>query len=202
MPYTNSYPKSLHLPASHKRHTVSRRAPLTDSQRKERSAASQKRQDEIDEAVCDWKANTLTLAMDLAHHFNKKHRYFLNLFFQGGIHLVHKQTKVNPHNAFLSMKAQELHDSALFPSRCSVFLLMTINWLQMVIPPHWPSSIPRNSRRSTRSLMRPNEPRSLPLMNPVAMIISAQQLGPEFKTLQQCCKPSVTWYRVFFFFFT
>ena len=127
MPYTNSYAKSLRLPASRKRHTVSRRAPLTDSQRKERSAASQKRQDEIDEAVHDWKANTLTLATDLARRFNKKCRYFLDLFFQGGVHLVHKQTKVNPHNAFLSMKAQELRDSALFPSRRSVFLLMTIN---------------------------------------------------------------------------
>ena len=127
MPYTNSYAKSLRLPASRKRHTVSRRAPLTDSQRKERSAASQKRQDEIDEAVRDWKANTLTLATDLARRFNKKRRYFLDLFFQGGVHLVHKQTKVNPHNAFLSMKAQELRDSVLFPSRRSVFLLMTIN---------------------------------------------------------------------------
>ena len=80
-----------------------------------------------DEAVHDWKANTLTLAMGLVHRFNKKRQYFLNLFFQGGVHLVHKQTKVNPHNAFLSMKAQELHDSALFPSWHSVFLLMTIN---------------------------------------------------------------------------
>ena len=127
MPYTNSYAKSLRLPASRKRHTVSRRAPLTDSQCKERSTASQKHQDEIDEAVRDWKANTLTLATDLARRFNKKRRYFLDLFFQGGVHLVHKQTKVNPHNAFLSMKAQELRDSALFPSRRSVFLLMTIN---------------------------------------------------------------------------
>ena len=121
MPYTNSYAKSLHLPASHKQHTVSQRAPLTDAQHKERSTASQKHQDEIDEAVHDWKANTLTLAMDLAHHFNKKCQYFLDLFFQGGVHLVHKQIKVNPHNAFLSMKAQELHDSALFSSQHCLF---------------------------------------------------------------------------------
>lgn len=106
MPYTTS----LRLPPSRKRNRVSRRAPLTNAQRKERSVASGKRQEEIDEAVRNWKASTLTLASDLARRFNKKPRYFLDLFFQGGVHLVHKQTKVNPHNAFLSMKAQELRD--------------------------------------------------------------------------------------------
>ena len=111
MPYTKSYASSIRLPPSCQRHAVSRRAPLTDAQREERSAASRKCQDKIDDAVHDWKASTLTLATDLARHFNKKPCYFLDLFFQGGVHLVHKQTKVNPHNAFLSMKAQELCDS-------------------------------------------------------------------------------------------
>lgn len=105
------YASALRLPSSRKRHNVSRRAPLTNAQRKERSVASQKRQEEIDEAVRDWKTSTLTLASDLARHFKKKPRYFLDLFFQGGVHLVRKQTKVNPHNAFLSMKAKELRDS-------------------------------------------------------------------------------------------
>ena len=122
MPYTSSYAKSLRLPSSRKRHTVSRRAPLTHAQRKERSAASQRRQDEIDEAVRDWKATTLTLATDLGRCFNKKPRYFLDLFFQGSVHLVHKQTKVNPHNAFLLMKAQELRESVLFPSHSGFFV--------------------------------------------------------------------------------
>ena len=53
----------------------------------------------------------MTLATDLARRFNKKPRYFLDLFFQNGVHLVHKKTKVNAHNAFISMKAQELRDS-------------------------------------------------------------------------------------------
>ena len=64
----------------------------------------------------------------------------------------------------------------------------------MVIPPHWPFTILRNSRRSTRSSMRPNEQRLLLLMNPMTMIASAQLLGPEFKMLQQHCEPSATWY--------
>ena len=86
-------------------------APLTDTQYKERSAASHKRREDIDKAVCKWKASTMTLATDLARRFNKKPCYFLELFFQNSVHLVHKKTKVNAHNAFISMKAQELHDS-------------------------------------------------------------------------------------------
>ncbi|KAF8801633.1 hypothetical protein BYT27DRAFT_7261760 [Phlegmacium glaucopus] len=81
-----------------------------------RSAASRKRQEDIDDAVREWKASTLTLATDLACRFNKKQRYFLDLFFQSGVHLVCKQTKVNPHNAFLSMKAQELRDNGETPT--------------------------------------------------------------------------------------
>jgi len=135
MPYQKSYAKSLRLPSSRKRHTRSRRAPLTDAQRKERSAASQKRQDEIDEAVRDWKATTLTLATDLGRRFNKKPRYFLDLFFQGGVRLVHKQTKVNPRNAFLSMKAQELRDSTLFPSRHCLF----VNDYQLILDGETPT---------------------------------------------------------------
>ena len=102
------YKKTLRLPRSRVRHTVSSKAHLTESQRKERSARSHKRRADIEDAVREWKAYTLTLATDLGRRFNKKQRYFLDLFFQGGAHLVTKQGKVNAHNAFLAMKAQEL----------------------------------------------------------------------------------------------
>ena len=96
MPRTNT----LYLPRSRARHTVSSKARLTESQHKERSACSQKCRAEIEDAVREWKAYTLTLATELGRCFNKKPRYFLDLFFQGGVHLVTKQGKVNAHNAF------------------------------------------------------------------------------------------------------
>jgi hypothetical protein len=109
MPYTNT----LRLPRSRVRHTVSSKVRLTESQRKERSARSSKCRAEIEDVVQQWKAYTLTLATDLGRRFNKKPRYFLDLFFQGGVHLVTKQGKVNAHNAFLAMKAQELRNSRI-----------------------------------------------------------------------------------------
>ena len=102
------YAKTRRLPKSRARHTISRKAPLTDSQRKERAARAGTRRGEINDEVREWKVSTLKLATDLARRFNKKPRYFLDQFFQGGVHLVRKQDKVNPHNAFLSMKATEL----------------------------------------------------------------------------------------------
>ena len=119
MPFANS----LRVPSSRKRHTISKRAPLSDAQRKARSAASRKHQGDIDDAVREWKASTLTLATELARCFNKKECYFLDLFFQSGVHLMCKQMKVNTHNAFLLMKAQELHESASSHSFSSYLLL-------------------------------------------------------------------------------
>jgi hypothetical protein len=104
MPYTHS----RRVPRSRARHTVSSRAPLTDSQRKERSARARKTREEINDEVREWKVSTLKLATDLGRRFNKKPRYFLDHFFQGGVHLVTKQGKVNPFNAYLAMKASEL----------------------------------------------------------------------------------------------
>ena len=146
MPYTNT----LHLPRSRVQHTISSKARLTESQHKERSARSCKRQAEIEDAVHEWKAYTLTLATDLGQCFNKKPRYFLDLFFQGSVHLATKQGKVNAHNAFLAMKAQEL--------RLSMFFLCCFKGelTEMQIVKHQPSrlSILPSMQRSTGPLIQ------------------------------------------------
>ena len=61
-----------------------------------------------------WTKSTLNTASELAHRFDKKERYFLDIFFQGGAHLVRKQTKVNAYNAFKFLKAEELRDGEIF----------------------------------------------------------------------------------------
>ncbi|KDR74601.1 hypothetical protein GALMADRAFT_140967 [Galerina marginata CBS 339.88] len=107
---------SIRLPRSHACHTVSTRAPLTDAQRKERSAQARQRRDEMEDEISGWKASTLTLAMDLSQRFKKKPRHLLDHLFQAGTRLVNKQGKVNPHNAFLAMKAIELRDNGETPT--------------------------------------------------------------------------------------
>ena len=101
---------SIIVPPTRIRNTASKPTPLTNVQRKDRAASNSLRQAQITEAVEAWKQSTLNTAADLANRFDKKERYFLDLFFQAGTHLVHQQKKVNAHNAFLHMKAEELRD--------------------------------------------------------------------------------------------
>ncbi|KAJ6565150.1 hypothetical protein DFH09DRAFT_875236, partial [Mycena vulgaris] len=51
--------------------------------------------------------DTLAKAEALATKFEKKTRYFLDAFFQSGVHMVNRQEVVNPYNAFKAQKAAE-----------------------------------------------------------------------------------------------
>ncbi|KAF8874789.1 hypothetical protein BD779DRAFT_1423976, partial [Infundibulicybe gibba] len=84
-------------------------APTPAPQRKEKAAERQVRQREIDAAVREWFASTLSRADDLAQRFNKKPQHFLDLFFQGGAHMINHRSKTNPFNAFKSAKAKEIN---------------------------------------------------------------------------------------------
>jgi hypothetical protein len=46
--------------------------------------------------------------------FDKKPHYFLDLFFQGGSHMVNHHEKVNAYNTFKSLKAAQLHERTSF----------------------------------------------------------------------------------------
>jgi len=63
----------------------------------------------INEAISEWYSYTLSKADELAEWFHKKPRYFMNLFFQGGAHTVTHWEKINPYNAFMSLKVQEIN---------------------------------------------------------------------------------------------
>jgi len=58
----------------------------------------------------------------LAERFSKKPRYFLDIFFSGGARMVTHHDKINTHNAFTSLKAQEICDGEKY--LCSYFLLL------------------------------------------------------------------------------
>jgi len=105
---------NVQLPPTRTRHTTHVPAPIPSAQRKLKKQAQEERDTEIANSVAEWSAFTIKSAEDMGKKFNKKPRYFLDLFFQGGIHLVRKHTKTNPHNAFQSAKANELRESMLF----------------------------------------------------------------------------------------
>jgi hypothetical protein len=81
--------------------------PIPSHQQKEKVAERQKRQKEIDEAVSEWYTYTLAKADELGNRFDKKPRYFLDIFFQGGAKMVTHHSNTNAYNAFKSLKATE-----------------------------------------------------------------------------------------------
>ena len=91
-------------------HTQGKSAPLTSKERKEKAVQREENQAAIDAAVEEWFSMTTLKANELAARFNKKPRHFLDIFFHGGARMVHHHEKVNPHNVFMSMKAQELRE--------------------------------------------------------------------------------------------
>ena len=94
--------------------TQPKSAPLTSKQKKEKRVLCQENQATIDAAIDQWFSLTMAKANELAAQFNKKTHYFLDIFFHGGAHMVHHHEKVNPHNAFMSLKAQELCDGKCY----------------------------------------------------------------------------------------
>ncbi|KAJ6485504.1 hypothetical protein DFH09DRAFT_1339785 [Mycena vulgaris] len=86
------------------------RAPLTAEEKKEKREATKETQEKIDEEVGNWFAATQAKAIELGLRFDKKPRYFLDIFFQGGAHMVNHQEKVNAYNAFKWDKANQLRE--------------------------------------------------------------------------------------------
>ncbi|KAJ6535302.1 hypothetical protein B0H10DRAFT_2246619 [Mycena sp. CBHHK59/15] len=84
--------------------------PITAQEAKEKHEASQETQAAINTEVADFMTYATTKASTLGKRFDKSTRFFLDMFFQGGAHLVNHQEKVNVFNAFQSEKAAERHE--------------------------------------------------------------------------------------------
>ncbi|KAJ7691231.1 hypothetical protein B0H14DRAFT_3531967 [Mycena olivaceomarginata] len=65
------------------------------------------KQTEINTAVQRFLDKAFKTATELTDKYDKKPRYFLDLFFQDGAHMVSQQKEVNPYNAF-KMRRQPL----------------------------------------------------------------------------------------------
>ncbi|KAJ6449009.1 hypothetical protein C8R45DRAFT_1084351 [Mycena sanguinolenta] len=82
-------------------------APLTAEQKREKRAERAETQANIDRDVAEWFLFTEAKAIELGQKYDKKPRYFLDIFFQGGAHMVNRQEKINPYNAFKAEKAAQ-----------------------------------------------------------------------------------------------
>ncbi|KAJ7793218.1 hypothetical protein B0H14DRAFT_2197307, partial [Mycena olivaceomarginata] len=84
--------------------------PLTAEQQKEKRDSRNDKQTRIDARVRKWMEDTNSLANELGEEFDMKPHYFLDIFFQGGAHMVNHQEAINPYNAFKSFKAAEVRE--------------------------------------------------------------------------------------------
>jgi hypothetical protein len=58
-------------------------------------------------STAEWFSYTEAKAVELGKKYDKWPRYFLDIFFQGGAHMVNHQDKTNPYNAFKNEKATQ-----------------------------------------------------------------------------------------------
>lgn len=85
--------------------------PIPSEQREKRQEANRKRRQEVDAEVIAWESYTLTKAEELAVRFDKKPRYFLDLFYQATARLSSRHEKVNGFNAYKSKRIAEMRES-------------------------------------------------------------------------------------------
>ncbi|KAJ6481140.1 hypothetical protein C8R45DRAFT_1100697 [Mycena sanguinolenta] len=88
-------------------------APLTGAERQEKQRAAAETKAEMDAACAEVHTYLRNKALELAERFQKKERYFLDIFYQAGARMVNAQEKTNPYNAFKSEKAAQLQGRTL-----------------------------------------------------------------------------------------
>ncbi|KAJ6447919.1 hypothetical protein C8R45DRAFT_1115608 [Mycena sanguinolenta] len=85
----------------------------TGAERQEKQHAAAETKAEMDAACAEVHTYLRNKALELAERFQKKERYFLNIFYQAGARMVNVQEKTNPYNAFKSEKAAQLQGRTL-----------------------------------------------------------------------------------------
>ncbi|KAJ7170275.1 hypothetical protein C8R43DRAFT_1120708 [Mycena crocata] len=84
-----------------------KQAPIPAEHLKKKKDEHERKQVKMDDTVREWMEATHAKAQELATLFDMSPRYFLDIFFQGGVHMIHHQEKINPYNAFKAEKAAE-----------------------------------------------------------------------------------------------
>ncbi|KAJ7792182.1 hypothetical protein B0H14DRAFT_2244329, partial [Mycena olivaceomarginata] len=87
------------------------RVPLSTEERTRKREEREERRDQQDQAVLEWVSETFAKADELATRFKRTQRYFLDVLFQGGVHMINHQDEVNPYNAWKTVKAAESREA-------------------------------------------------------------------------------------------
>ena len=85
--------------------------PIPAEQHLKLQEAGRQRREELDAALSAWESYTLSKAEELTERFDKKPRYFLDLFYQATARLASRHEKVNGFNAYKSKRISEMRES-------------------------------------------------------------------------------------------
>jgi hypothetical protein len=88
-------------------------APLTTEEKKEKQKIREATNTAIAADVDEWFSYTMSKVKELAEKHHKKPRYFQDIFFSGGAHMIHERG-ANAWNAFVSMKADEVNSGTSY----------------------------------------------------------------------------------------
>lgn len=89
---------------------VKPRIPIPPEQRHQRNEANRECRDEINAGIIAWENYTLSKAEELAARFDKRPRYFLDLFYQATSHLASRHEKPNGFNIYKSKRIAEMRE--------------------------------------------------------------------------------------------
>ncbi|ESK96797.1 hypothetical protein Moror_6669 [Moniliophthora roreri MCA 2997] len=95
------------------RHYAPTHVPMTQSQRKEKLEEGKKRCEHIKDDMKLLYSDLEIRCQALADKYDKRPRYFRDLFFQGGVRLMKSQEKTNNFNAWKCVKSHELRESGI-----------------------------------------------------------------------------------------
>ncbi|KAF7371510.1 hypothetical protein MVEN_00005800 [Mycena venus] len=87
--------------------------PLTTAEQSAKREEREERKAYTDTIIQEWRNITYTMAQKLAKKYDRDEKYYLELFFQGGAHMIKHQEVINPYNAFKHEKAAEVREQGL-----------------------------------------------------------------------------------------
>ncbi|KAJ7170391.1 hypothetical protein C8R43DRAFT_875920 [Mycena crocata] len=111
MPSTTTFTSVSAATKPHVRFTeAKKKAPLGPEERKVKNETRQTNQAAVDAAISKWFTETVALAEELSLKHKHKAKYYLEMMFQGGAHMINQQGKPNAYNAFKAVKAAECRE--------------------------------------------------------------------------------------------
>ncbi|KAL0564735.1 hypothetical protein V5O48_017306 [Marasmius crinis-equi] len=111
--YMVAVPRWLSRPRT--RHNKTKKPPMTVAERLKHRETARMKAYEIRTRIANWRKKGRAMAEDMAETYRKKASYFMDMMYQGGVHLVKPRNKPNAYCAFKAKMVKERREAGLRP---------------------------------------------------------------------------------------